>query len=337
MIWPGGGRCSDVTQDGEITNEPFWGAIGSIDIMDPTAISVRSFFSLSDKYMYGLCRAMRPSPRLMPSDARNSRDVTYWKSVVSDFQEIMRDFENNLWEGNRVDKGKLPPTESYTQKHLKQKYQFDDSDLTIIASDGAKLCIHRDILNHTSSTFKDVLACPQVHPKSATELEFTDTEIEASRTVKLILAFLYNPVDIKSPASEEVREFVDLIRFCLKYDASDVLENLRTYLYLWNSIGSVSFADVFLAASYMDDLPLMVAAFSNPKNIWGGGRVRADHTTRNTSLGMIEGAPMFDLTAAPFEWFVPIAPAATRSRVVPGGRKLMTAPGDEDVRDSFEQ
>ncbi|WVQ63377.1 uncharacterized protein L199_001530 [Kwoniella botswanensis] len=327
LIWPEEGRFPEFTEDGEITHSPFWGSIGSVNIMDPTAMAIQSFSSLSDKYMYRLCRAMRPSPRLLSFEAKNLRDVTCWKSVASDFQEIMRNFENS----DRIDKGETRPTESYSQKNLKSNYQFDDSDLTIITSDGVKLDIHRDILNHTSSTFKDVLAFPQVQSKSATELELTDTEIETSRTVKLFLAFLYSPIDIKSPAPENVREFIDLIRFCLKYDASDVLDNLRTYLYLWNSVGSVSFADVFLAASYMDDLPLMVAAFSNPNNIWGGGRVRTDHTTRNTSLGMIEGAPMFDLTAAPFKWLIQI-PMDIRWSLLRGTRRSFYRPLDDRRR-----
>ncbi|WWC98488.1 hypothetical protein V866_005379 [Kwoniella sp. B9012] len=330
MIWPGGDRCSNVTEDGEITHEPFLGAIGSIDVMDPTAMSVRSFFSLSDKYMYGLCRAMRSSPRPSPYEAKSCRDTTCWKSVASDFQEIMRNFENS--DGTNI--GRLRPPGSYTQKTLRVNYQFDDSDLTIITSDGVKLGIHRDILNYTSSTFKDVLAVPQVQSKGATELELTDTEMETSRTVKLFLAFLYNPVDIKSPASEDLREFIDLIRFCLKYDASDVLDNLQTYLYLWNSIGSVSFADVFLAASYMDDLHLMVAAFSNPNDIWGGGIVRTDHTARNTSLGMIEGAPMLDPSAASFEWFIQIR-IDIRWSLMRGTRRSFHKPVDDHRRFSL--
>ncbi|WWD07276.1 hypothetical protein V865_005373 [Kwoniella europaea PYCC6329] len=324
FIWPEGDRYSEVTEDG-LTHNPFWGSIGSVNIMDPTAMAIQSFSSLSDKYIYGICRAMRSSPRLSPYKAKNRRDPTCWNSVASDFQEITRNFEYN----DRIDIEKSRPTESYTQKYLsKLNYHFDDSDLTIITSDGVKFDTHRDTLNHTSSTFKDVLAFPQVQVQSATELELTDTEIETSRTVKLFLAFLYNPFEIKSPAPEEFREFIDLIRFCLKYDASDVLDNIRTYLYLWNSIGSLSFADVFLAASYMDDLPLMVAAFSNPNDIWGGGIVRTNHTARNTSFGMIEGAPMFDLSAAPFEWFVQI-PMDIRWSLLRGIRRRLYRPLDD--------
>nr|XP_019051020.1 hypothetical protein I302_01463 [Kwoniella bestiolae CBS 10118]OCF29950.1 hypothetical protein I302_01463 [Kwoniella bestiolae CBS 10118] len=210
-----------------------------VNVMDPTAMSTKDFSSISDN-----------------------------------FQE---EFLLILLQGAKTANAVPNPIASYSRGHVMLDFRFQDSDLTIVTSDGVRFKVYRDVLDHTKSAFQDVLAVPQSIERSA-DIELLDTDIETSDTIKLFFTFLYSTEDIQAPTSEQFWEIIRLIRFCVKCDASDVLDYLRIYLYLWNSIEAIPFRDVILAGCYMDDLDLMVAAFANSNNIWGGGNVRMEIT-----------------------------------------------------------
>ncbi|WVN87389.1 uncharacterized protein L203_102568 [Cryptococcus depauperatus CBS 7841] len=188
-----------------------------------------------------------------------------------------------------------------TINNLNRRYQDEDADIILVASDGLRFRVHSYQLRAHSSVFRSMLElCDSSH-----EIILTDDDIEASDIVCLYLDLsMGHEPDLEATGMVQLgircRRLGD---FLAKYDAASAKQTFIYALYRWVELEIVSSERVFVVAARMDNRDLCIAALKKGLS-WEWKNVAS--SDEETQAGYA-GHSIFDLSAAPL-WMIKLTP-----------------------------
>ncbi|WWD20753.1 hypothetical protein CI109_105230 [Kwoniella shandongensis] len=185
---------------------------------------------------------------------------------------------------------------------INKPYQFPDSDVVLICSDGLKFKVHSHYLKSSSTVFASMMEIGD--DKQSHDISLTDKNIEHSSILVLYLHLAYgNDLDFtkenRQPSNNDKRCHL-LISFLLKYDAKTPMQTLKYALRLCMMQDCLSPLTIFLVGSKVDDIELCVESIKQtPSWGWTAKKDATEDETQQNSITLTKGlwgGQSFDMT-----------------------------------------
>ncbi|WRT70720.1 uncharacterized protein IL334_007718 [Kwoniella shivajii] len=148
-----------------------------------------------------------------------------------------------------------------------KRFQLDDSNITLISSDGFHFKVHRHQIESAGTVFKAMLELDNTVEVS-NHVPFLDEKIEDSFTVSLFLDIIYGN-ELREPKSTvDFSIYENLLHFMIKYDCTPALQYFRHALFHWvlSPKNKIDPMDMFTIGSATNDVELCVAAIRGTGN-----------------------------------------------------------------------
>ncbi|WWC98518.1 hypothetical protein V866_005410 [Kwoniella sp. B9012] len=148
-------------------------------------------------------------------------------------------------------------------------FQFNDSDLNLISSDGVKFKIHKCKLQSFSPVFQGMFEAGDQNNSSTdkSRLRLTDDTLENGKIISVFLRIIYGiKLDPPSDWLELHNKYEPLAKLADKYDVAFAREHLGTCFTLWAMTSKFSTDRYLLIGSQWDRHELVTAALKNDTN-----------------------------------------------------------------------